>query len=307
MRLADIYKTRFAETVKLTREVESRDLRSAVHRHLPGAVPVQPLRAPAPGGRRVRRGSSAACAAHRPRRQPVLRSDRLLRRQRLRLRLLQVVHRPRHRARARARPGARPLPPGRRRQRQTAARDLRPRRGLVPHVGHRGGHAGGAPGALPHAALAPGPLLRRLPRLVGRRAARASATRRPRTRPTRSRRWTTTRCACCATAQRHRLRAGQPAAGAAPERQRAQRLDPARQRPYRALRPPGLRRLAQEAARRSAASAASCSSSTRSSWASASARAARRSTSASRPTWSPTARRWAAGCRSACSAAARTS
>ncbi len=52
------------------------------------------------------------------------------------------------------------------------ARDLRPGRGVVPHVGHRGRHAGGAAGPLPHAPLAPGPLLRRLPRLVGRRAAR---------------------------------------------------------------------------------------------------------------------------------------
>ena len=37
---------------------------------------------------------------------------------------------------------------------------------------HRGRDAGRAPGALPHAAHAPGALLRRLPRLVGRRAAR---------------------------------------------------------------------------------------------------------------------------------------
>ena len=79
---------------------------------------------------------------------------------------------PRRRARRRARPGARRLPPLRGGQRAAPARDLGPRRGVVPHVGHRGGDAGGAPGALPHAAHAPGALLRRLPRLVGRRAAR---------------------------------------------------------------------------------------------------------------------------------------
>ena len=51
--------------------------------------------------------------------------------------------------------------------------DLGPGRGVVPHVGHRGGHAGRAAGAIPHRPIAPGPLLRRLPRLVGRCAARA--------------------------------------------------------------------------------------------------------------------------------------
>ena len=57
----------------------------------------------------------------------------------------------------------------------------------------------------------------------GATCSRASATRRRRARPTRSRTWTRTRCACCATRKRHRLRAGEPAAGDAPERQRAQR------------------------------------------------------------------------------------
>ena len=51
-----------------------------------------------------------------------------------------------------ARPGARRLSSGRRRQRRAAAGDLRAGRGVVPHVGHRGGDAGGAAGALPHAA-----------------------------------------------------------------------------------------------------------------------------------------------------------
>ena len=51
------------------------------------------------------------------------------------------------------------------------ARDLRTRRDIAAHVRHRGGHAGRAPGALSHAAQVPGALLRRLPRLVGRRSA----------------------------------------------------------------------------------------------------------------------------------------
>ena len=75
------------------------------------------------------------------------------------------------RAGARARPGARRLSPGRRLQREAAAGDLGPRRGVVPHVRHRGGDAGGAARALSHPPLAPGALLRRLSRLVGRRAA----------------------------------------------------------------------------------------------------------------------------------------
>ena len=58
---------------------------------------------------------------HRSRRQPALRPDRLLRRQRLRLRLLQGVHRARRRARARPGPGARRLSSGGRLQRAPAA------------------------------------------------------------------------------------------------------------------------------------------------------------------------------------------
>ena len=66
-------------------------LRSAVHRYLPGAVPVQPRRAAAPAGRRL---PAVVLRRHgdRSRRQRVLRSDRLVRRQPVRLRLLQGVH-----------------------------------------------------------------------------------------------------------------------------------------------------------------------------------------------------------------------
>ena len=79
--------------------------------------------------------------------------------------------------------------------------DLRPRRGVVPHVGHRGGDAGGAARALPHAALASGALLRRLSRLVGRRAAgRRQSAAGARDLHAR-RRCPRRRCACCARAR----------------------------------------------------------------------------------------------------------
>ena len=78
--------------------------------------------------------------------------------------------------------------------------DFRPRRSVVPHVGHRGRHAGGAARALSYAPVSPGSILRRLSRLVGRRAAghRQSACRRAK--PTRSRTCRRTPCACCAAA-----------------------------------------------------------------------------------------------------------
>ena len=56
------------------------------------------------------------------------------------------------RAGPRPRPGARRLSSGGRRQRPALAGDLRPRRGVVPHVRHRGRHAGGAACALSHRA-----------------------------------------------------------------------------------------------------------------------------------------------------------
>ena len=61
--------------------------------------------------------------------------------------------------------------PGDRRQRTAAAGNLRSRRSIVPHVGHRGGDAGRAARALSHPPLPSGALLRGLSWLVGRRAA----------------------------------------------------------------------------------------------------------------------------------------
>ena len=109
------------------------------------------------------------------------------------------------------------------RQRQTAVRDFRSRRSLVPHVRHRGGHAGGAARALPHQAHASGSFRRRLSRLVGRRAARR---RQPgvAARDLYACRHVRADAARPADAPRHRLRAGQSAAGAAPQRQCARRF-----------------------------------------------------------------------------------
>ena len=64
------------------------------------------------------------------------------------------------------------------------------------------------------------------------------------------------RCACC-DAARHRLRAGQSAAGAASERRRAGGFLAGRQRPRRAFRPRGLYRMAAASCARCAPSAAS--------------------------------------------------
>jgi hypothetical protein len=86
-------------------------VRPAVHRQLPRALPVQPLPARAPGRQRPAAGSDGV-SRDRPRRQPLLRPDRLVRRQPLRLRLLQgCIAEGSARARG-ARPGAGRLPPG---------------------------------------------------------------------------------------------------------------------------------------------------------------------------------------------------
>ena len=145
--------------------------------------------------------SSSGVTRHRSRRQPLLRPDRLLRRQRVRLRLLQGLHG------SRAPSACATLGPVLGAYHPVVAynvarlrADLRPRRGVVPHVRHRGGDAGGAACALSHAAHAPGALLRRLSRLVGRRAAGRRQSRCRRTRPTRWRTCRRTRCACCARA-----------------------------------------------------------------------------------------------------------
>ena len=107
----------------LTEHRHRRHLRSAVHRPLPRALPVQPIRARALQDRCVCR-LLVRRFPHRSRRQSSLRSDRLVRRERVRLRLLQGMHRPRQRARARSWAGSRRLSPGHRLQRAPSAADL---------------------------------------------------------------------------------------------------------------------------------------------------------------------------------------
>ena len=168
--LAALYQTRFAKTAALTAEVAESisDLQFTAAYRVPFQFSrfvrqhLQVGRVRTILGGRYRHGS---------RRQRVLRRHRLLRRQCSWLRFLQAGHGARLRTRRGARSGARPLSSGRRRQREAAEGNFRARRSLVSHVGDRSGDAGGAAGALSHAALASGALLRRLSRLVGRRAA----------------------------------------------------------------------------------------------------------------------------------------
>ena len=192
--------------------------------------------------------SSSGRHHHRRRRQPLLRFDGLVRCERVRLRLLQGVHRARQRACARSRSRARQLPPGPRVQRAPLARDLRYGRNLVSHVGDRGRDAGGAARPLPHGPQPSGALLRRLSRLVGRCAA---GRRQPahRARDLHARGHGRGGAAGPAHPPRHRLRAGQSAAGAASERECAGRLRPDRQRPQRSLRPRRVPCMAREIAR----------------------------------------------------------
>ena len=157
--------------MRLTAEVSGRHLRPAVHRRLPRAVPVQPPRARAPAGRLVR-AVVRRRDGHRSRRQPLLRPDRLLRRQPVRLRLLQGLHGRAARARARAR--ARCSAPIIRSSPTTCER-LQEISGLDEVSFHMSGTEAVMQAvrlARYHTApLASGALLRRLSRLVGRRAA----------------------------------------------------------------------------------------------------------------------------------------
>ena len=169
-RLSAQYKARFAETIRRTAEAAESisDLQFTdayrvpfqysrlLRRHLPSAAFVQ---------------SSAGVTVTDLDGNRVLRPQRLLRRQRPRLRFLQGRHRARRGAGARARPGARPLSSPDPREREPPEGDFRARRGVVPYVGNRSGDAGRAACALPHKAVAPGAFLRRLSWLVGRRAA----------------------------------------------------------------------------------------------------------------------------------------
>ena len=123
MRLADLYAQRFPKTAAASAEIERGVSDVQFTCALSRAVPVQRVRAAASEGGQLpavleRRGG------HRSRRQSPLRSHGLVRRERLRLRLLQGMHRARRAPRRGSRPGARRLPPRARLQREAAARDF---------------------------------------------------------------------------------------------------------------------------------------------------------------------------------------
>jgi len=222
------------------------DPRSAVHQHLSGALPVQPLSATA-SGYRCLRATQRRRVGRRPGRPAVHRPDRVLRCQRLRARLLQALHRRRQRSRRGPGAGAGQLPPSGGGQRGRTLSHLGPAGGELPHERYRSRHAGRAPGALPHTPACAGALLGRLPRLVGRRAARAWQSHDPR--PHVYAQGDGCRhLARAAQAARHRLRAGEPPAGLAPQPCGAGRQRPGGQQPPGALRPRCLHRMAAAAA-----------------------------------------------------------
>jgi glutamate-1-semialdehyde 2,1-aminomutase len=210
-----------------------------------------------------------------------------------------ALHRARRRARPRARPGARPLPPGDRRQRAAAAGDLR-----LDEVSF---HMSGTEAVMQAVRLARyhtgrSHVVRFCGAYHGWWDGVQAGVGNPRpahevytlTRPVGE------SLRCC-DAPRHRLRAGQSAAGAAPERQRTERLDAGQRRApcattvptspgcsvARGLHERGIVLIFDEVFLGFRL-----------------APAVRRSTSACAPTSSPTARRSAADCRSASSAAA---
>ncbi len=106
MRLASIYAERFPKSAQMNAEVEGTisDMQFTSRYRVP--FQYSKLRAQASQGRLVPR-VVVRRDRHRSRRQSALRSRRLLRRERVRIRLLQGVHRRRQRAREGSRSGAR--------------------------------------------------------------------------------------------------------------------------------------------------------------------------------------------------------
>ena len=223
---------------------------SPVRQRLSRSVSVLAVRAQPSEGRRPRAG---VIGGPRPqsRRPHGVRSHRLLRRERVRVRLLQGMHRRRHRARPRSGSGARLVSPGGRRQRPETAGHFRHGRSVVPHVRHRSGDAGGAARAVPHRAAGPRALLRRVPRVVGRCAARRGyASRRPR--HLHAEGHGRRHAACAADAQRHRVRAREPAAGAPSQQVGGGRRHAGWRRAQGTFRSGRVRRVVASAARRCA-------------------------------------------------------
>jgi hypothetical protein len=120
-----------------------------------------------------------------PGRQRLHRPHRLLRRERVRGGLLQGLHGRGRTHRRGAGAGAGRLPPLCGRHRRALAAPVGAGGGELSHVGHRGGDAGGAPGALPHRQTPPGALSPGRTTAGGKTCSPAQATRCPRAKPTR--------------------------------------------------------------------------------------------------------------------------
>ena len=244
----------------LTAEVARRHLRSAVHRRLPRAVPVQPLRAPSIC-RPARSCESSAGVT-------VTDLDGN--------RFYDLTgsygvnvfgydfYKELHRRAARERvrelgPVLGAYHPVVAYNVRAAARDLRPRRSVVPHVRHRGGDAGGAARALSHAPHATWCASAAPITAGGATCSRASAIRVPARETYTLNDMSEDALRVLRDAARHRLRAGQSAAGAAsrtPTRRRDSALvDSGR---ARALRPRRPTPTGCGGCARSAPSAASC-------------------------------------------------
>ena len=155
MRLAALYRTRFAVTAEQTAEVA--DSISDLQFTDAYRVPFQYnrfVRHHLRGGSFLK--SSAGVTVTDLDGNTFCRPHRLLRRQPFRLRLLQAVPGKRRTTRRRAWSGAWRLPPGYRLQCAAVARDFGPRRGVVPYVRYRGGDASGKARPLPHRPVASG-------------------------------------------------------------------------------------------------------------------------------------------------------
>ena len=227
MRLSALYRERFAKSVRADRP-RPRSRSPTCSSPPPTACRSSTA---ASCGRHLRAGSFLASSSgvhrHRSRRQQLLRSDRLVRRQRLRLRLLQGLHRSRRRARARR--SAPCWAPTTRSSRRTSQR-LREISGL-DEVSF---HMSGTEAVMQAVRLARYHTRRsHLVRFCGAYHGWWGDVQPGVGNPSPAHETYTLKemdedtLRVLRTRQGHRLRAGQPAAGAAPERQRAQRLDAA--------------------------------------------------------------------------------
>ena len=129
-----------------------------------------------------------------------------------------------------------PVPSRDRRQRRSSEADFRARRGFVPHVGHRGRDAGGAPRAISHESLARRSLLAARITVGGTEFRRVSAIRARREISTRSRKCIRTRLRVLRTRDDIACVLVNPIQAMNPNGIPAKRLGARRQRPIRPLR-----------------------------------------------------------------------